>query len=177
MGLSAPSFRCGLDLRGAGARRNAPSTPDGAQPGRIDATRRRRQLHGVGRRLRAGTASLPRAVRRASSAARRPLQPPVVRCNRPSSVATAAGRPLGIRSCSAVAATCIDHVSSAQCVVLQDSAPSRRNPAFGTAGSGCSHRHVGMRVPRLHRRHLQPPPVVRCRLRTAARSRAVGRHE
>jgi hypothetical protein len=42
-----------------------------ATPHRCD-VRRRRQLHGVGRRLRAGTASLPRTVRRTSSAARRP---------------------------------------------------------------------------------------------------------
>jgi hypothetical protein len=46
------------------------------------AVRRCRNLHAVGRRLRAGTASLPRAVCCASSAARHPLQLPVVRCNR-----------------------------------------------------------------------------------------------
>ncbi len=56
---------------------------------------------------------------------------------------SAAGRPLGIRSCSAVAAMCIDHVSSAQCFVPEDSVPSRRNPVVGTVVSGCSHRHVG----------------------------------
>jgi hypothetical protein len=44
--------------------------------------RRCRQLHAVGRRLRACTASLPRGVCCASSAARRPMQSPVVRCNR-----------------------------------------------------------------------------------------------
>ena len=124
------------------------AAPPAAARGRPPAARRHRV---------AAACCLLRVVCRTSSAAGRSLQPPVVRCNRSSSVATAAGRPLGIRSCSAVAATCIDHVSSAQCVVLQDSAPpdeTRRSVPLGAVapigmwacgchvctGGICSHR-------------------------------------
>jgi hypothetical protein len=124
--------------------------PDGAQPGRIDAT-----CGAAGSCTRSGTGCAqaprrpPRGVHSTSSAARRP--PPVfrclthVRCNRPLSVATAAWRPLGIRSSSAVSGTCIDHVSSARCVVLEDSVPSLRNPvkSVPVRAVNCSHRRVG----------------------------------
>jgi hypothetical protein len=137
------------------------ATPPAAARGRPQAARRHRV---------AAACRLLRVVCRTSSAASGLLQLPVVRCNCPSSVATAAGRPLGIRPCGAVAATCIDLVSSAQCFVLEDSAPSRRNPVKSVPLRAAA--PIGAwapLVPHLHRRHLQPPPKVRCPLRTAAR--------
>ena len=87
MGLSVPSFRCGLALRGAGVRRNATSAPDGAKQDRIDATC---GAAGSCTGLAAGCAQAPRRCR-VVSAARRPPPLSVVRCNRRrSSVASCA---------------------------------------------------------------------------------------
>ncbi len=83
MGLSVPSFRCGLDLRGAGVRRNTTSAPDGAKQDRIDATC---GAAGSCTGSAAGCAQAPRRCRVVSAARRplplvsRPLQPPPVVC-------------------------------------------------------------------------------------------------
>jgi hypothetical protein len=92
MGLPAPSFRCGLALRGAGAQRNSTSAPDAAKQGHIDVTcDAADSCTGSA----AGCAQPPRRCRgRLLHVVRRA----VIRCNLRSSVATAAGRPLGIRS-------------------------------------------------------------------------------
>jgi hypothetical protein len=100
---------------GAGAYRNSASTPDAAKQGRIDATC---GAAGSCTESATGCAQAPRRCRVVSAAG------DMLRAvSRMSSVATAACRPLGIRSCAAVSATSIDHVSSAQRVVVEDSVP------------------------------------------------------
>jgi hypothetical protein len=97
MVLSVPAFRCGLGLRWCRcvSQRCIHARCCQARPHRV----RRVALPAAAR-------GRPQAARRHRVAATCCLLRAV---SRPSPVATAAGRPVGIRSCDAVSATCIDH--------------------------------------------------------------------
>ncbi len=128
-GYPHPRSDAVLICDGAGAHRNAASTPDAAKPGRIDATC---GAAGGCTGSTAGCAQAPRSCRVVSAAG----------CLLLPSVATAAGRLLGIP----IVWRCVGDVHRprlTRAVICGGRfGPSRRKPVLGTVVSGCSHRRT-----------------------------------